>query len=341
VRKVLIGAWFFALSICCTAQPSLERINGFNVMPAFNPVETDYTPELLETGAEWVSLVTYIYADMNEPVLGYNNRPQKWGETLFGVKEMIARAKAAKMKVMLKPSVWIPKVGWPGDLSFSDEGWSIWEKEYRKHILSMAELCEEEGVDLLCIGTELKESVRNRPAFWLELIADVKCVYSGKLTYSSNRDNCGAVGFWEELDYIGINAYFPLSDKKTPGEEELARAWKPVFKDLRAFAESNDRPVLFTEYGYRSIDTACGRQWIIERIRNGEAPANFETQVMGYESILETFWNAPWFAGGFIWHWKVESSDYNWEQDNGYSPKDKPVIEVLQKYFEGILQTNQ
>jgi len=175
----------------------------------------------------------------------------------------------------------------------------------------------------------------------LDLIDDIKCGYNGKLTYSSNWDNYGAVGFWSKLDYVGINAYFPLSSKKTPGKEELDRAWKPIVKELRSFSQDLDRPILFTEYGYRSIDIACGRQWIIERIRNGEAAPNYEAQVVGYESIFENFWNAPWFAGGFIWHWKVETADYDWTIDNGYSPKDKPVIEVLQKYFSGLLVTDQ
>lgn len=340
--RIVLIVWFFVLSLCCSAQVSLERINGFNVMPAFNPLEADYTPELLETGAEWVSLVTYIYADMDQPVLGYDDRPQKWGETKSGLEQMISEAKDAGLKVMLKPSIWIPNVGWPGDLSFNKKGWSIWEKQYHKHILFLAEMCEEKGVDLLCIGTELKESVRSRQSFWLELIKDIKCVYGGKLTYSANWDNYGAVGFWSELDYVGINAYFPLSNKDTPDKKELERSWKPVFKQLRSFAEAKDRPILFTEYGYRSIDAACGRQWIIERIRNGEAPANFEAQIIGYESIFETFWNAPWFAGGFIWHWKIESfGDYRWEEDNGYQPKEKPVIKVLQNYFEGILHPDQ
>lgn len=341
MRKVLIAAWFFLFSLGLLAQVSLERINGFNVMPAFNPVEIDYSTEIVETGAEWVSLVTYIYANHDLPVLGYDNRPQKWGETFKGLRKMIAYAKDAQLKVMLKPSVWIPNVGWPGDLSFDDKGWEIWEERYRAYMLEVAALCETEKVDLLCIGTELKESVRNRPEFWLELINAIKCVYSGKLTYSSNWDNYRAVGFWSELDYIGVNAYFPLSSKGTPTKEELDKAWKPVIKELRATSQAIDRPVLFTEYGYRSIDSACGRQWEFERVRNGEAPPNFETQIIGYQSIFDTFWNVPWFAGGFIWHWKVEQEDYDWQEDNGYSPKDKPVVELLQKYFQGVLVTDQ
>lgn len=341
MRIVLLGALFFAFSLYSVAQDGVERINGFNVMPAFNPFSEDYTPDIVETGAEWVSLVTYIYSDLDQPILGYKDRPQKWGETIQGLEEMIGKARAAGIKVMLKPSVWIPGFGWPGEMSFRKDGWEIWEEKYSAYIIGLAKLAEERGVEMLCIGTELKQSVRYRPEFWEKLIADIRCVYEGKLTYSSNWDNYGSVGFWSQLDYMGINAYFPLSNKKTPNKEELSRAWQPVVRHLQNASEKTGRPVIFTEYGYRSIDVACGRQWLIEHIRNGEAPANFETQIAGYESIFETFWNQDWFAGGFIWHWKVEGWDYNWETDNGYSPKDKPVIEVLQKYFQPVLQTDQ
>ena len=33
--------------------------------------------------------------------------------------------------------------------------------------------------------------------------------------------NLNVVTFWDELDFIGIDAYFPLSDKKSPTIEDL------------------------------------------------------------------------------------------------------------------------
>ena len=68
------------------------------------------------------------------------------------------------------------------------------------------------------IGTEL-EGTATQTSNWLNVISDVKSIYSGKLTYSAN---CGSpaiqtpVGFGNSLDYIGIDAYYTLTSQNDP-----------------------------------------------------------------------------------------------------------------------------
>ena len=79
---------------------------------------------------------------------------------------------------------------------------------------------------------------------WVELIEKVRTVYSGKLTYAANYDNYQDVGFWNHLDFIGINAYFPLrnpTDKLPPADKLLAtfeENWQNVFKEINAFKKN-------------------------------------------------------------------------------------------------------
>ncbi len=91
-------------------------------------------------------------------------------------------------------------------------------------------------------------------AQWRQLIRRVRQVYSGRLTLAANFDNFHEVSFWDSLDLIGINAYFPLrATLETPlSEGGLTEAWRQIFNDIQAFKSAHDLPqeVLFTELGY-------------------------------------------------------------------------------------------
>eukprot|EP00959_Pyramimonas_sp_CCMP1952_P095295 1992706-Pyramimonas_sp.AAC.1 len=45
---------------------------------------------------------------------------------------------------------------------------------------------------------------------WKKLVADVRGVFSSRITYAANFDEYSEVDWWQHLDMIGINAYFPL-----------------------------------------------------------------------------------------------------------------------------------
>lgn len=89
---------------------------------------------------------------------------------------------------------------------------------------------------------------------WRELLAAVRRVYQGPLTYAANFDQYDRVGFWDGLDLIGVNAYFPLRKELRPaGLATFEEGWTKVLDDLQRFRQSaglRDRPVLFTEIGY-------------------------------------------------------------------------------------------
>ena len=91
-------------------------------------------------------------------------------------------------------------------------------------------------------------------AQWRQLVKEVRKVYPGRLTLAANFDNYHEVSFWDALDFIGINAYFPLRQTlETPlSEEGLADAWEKIFDDVKAFKKTHDlsQGVVLTELGY-------------------------------------------------------------------------------------------
>jgi hypothetical protein len=93
---------------------------------------------------------------------------------------------------------------------------------------------------------------------WRKLIHQVRNVYTGDVTYAANFDQYKDVTFWDALDFIGVNAYFPLRESYASAatahlDEELTSGWKRVLDELQTFRETRHlqaKSFLFTEIGY-------------------------------------------------------------------------------------------
>ena len=51
----------------------------------------------------------------------------------------------------------------------------------------MATIAQQEGVDLFAVGSEYRATIENRFA-WAKIIAEVRKIYFGKITYVGNHD---------------------------------------------------------------------------------------------------------------------------------------------------------
>jgi len=112
---------------------------------------------------------------------------------------------------------------------------------------------------------------RNRiRAHWKKIITATRTVYNGQLTYAANFDNYMFVDFWSELDFMGINAYFPLRTSKKDLEtganllHTLEKGWQKVFRNIDSFRREHnclDKPIMFTELGYTNKQNATIAPW--------------------------------------------------------------------------------
>lgn len=243
------------------------------------------------------------------------------------VVHILRAARAQGFQVMLKPHVDIQDNTWRGSISpVSVEDWFAC---YNLFIVHYARIAEKYGVELFCIATEFRSL--SGPAYyryWQEIIAAIRAVYSGRLTYAANWDEYPDVSFWNFLDYIGINAYFPLSKARTPSVEELVSSWSQLVTAVEAWQKALQKPVLFTEIGYRSVDFAAREpwHWAKEASYNGGAQAN------AYEAAFWAFWGKVWFAGMFWWS-RSTDPQAGGTGDTGYTPQHKPALNVLRRYF--------
>ena len=217
---------------------------------------------LAQTGATWVSIVTTYYQEDFDSlkIFPTENTPSD-----SSIIHAINKAHQLRLKIMLKPH--LDLLSSSGTLSRSDIGfqreadWRKWFSQYLKFILHYAKLAERYNVDMLCIGTELCFA-STKTKYWQEqIIPEIKKVYSGKLIYAANWDTYKAIAFWNQLDYIGIDAYFPLTDKENPNLEQIKAGWKKWIDQIQVWQQNINKPIILTEIGYRSCCSAAMKPW--------------------------------------------------------------------------------
>ena len=306
-------------------------IKGINLEAPPRPFGTNALKGVKEANANWVSVIPYAFTSPENARVYFDGERQWWGEKSEGVIACIEMAQQLGLKVMIKPHLWVKGQGWAGDFMPGDEAkWLIWEESYEKYILNYAKIAAKYDVPLLCIGTECRKAAVIRPLFWENLIARVRDIYKGQLTYAANWDNYENITFWDKLDFIGIDAYFPLCDQKTPSVSQLNSFWKQPHRDISSFSQKFNKPVIFTEYGYKSIDYATIGHW---KVSPDTLSANKTGQANAYESIYQTFWHEPWFKGGFLWKWHLFDARVNKNDKPGFTPQGKPAMAVIEKWF--------
>ncbi len=311
-----------------------KKMNGLTMVAPWEPFKSDPMAEAKTVMANWIAVVPYAFSPGGKGRVIYNEQKgqQWWGERPEGVAETIRLAHAAGIKTMLKPQVWIHGK-WTGELDFDDEKTlAEWEADYEKYILQNAQLAENQQVELFCIGTEFRAHLKRRPQFWLGLIEKTRGVYHGKLTYSANWDDWAAVPFWEKLDFIGLGGYFPLVDEKAPTVERLVEAWQPIMGQLKAFSAAQGRPVLFTEYGYLSVDNCSWKNWELEKDIHLR-PINQAAQANAIDALHTVFQKETWWAGSFLWKWFPNGMGHEGYPERDYTPQGKAAEGVLRKWF--------
>jgi hypothetical protein len=315
--------------------PKVEsKINGVSLEMPSGAMKKGELAKVKRSNCEWIAIIPYAYSKENEATVHYDYDGQWRGEGVEGTFECARMAQELGLKMMLKPHVWVVGQGWPGNFDLgSEKEWLEWEKTYREYILEYAKIADSMKIDLYSIGTEYRIAVVKRPRFWEKLIDEVREIYKGKVTYASNWDNYKKVCFWSKLDCIGVDAYFPLSDKANPTLEELKMAWKPIEADLALLSIKESKPILFTEYGYKSVEHATTRHGLHEESSLKTSPDN---QQLAYQALFETIWSQSFMAGGFFWKWHLYSDEVvGGETNRRFTPQGKRAEKTIAKWYKG------
>jgi len=299
--------------------------------------------EILKTNNfEWLTIVPFLSQEHHDkPALGRGFRTndstpkhQRWHR-------LIQASDNYGFKIMLKPHIWLHNTSkgiWRSNIKMdSQKDWDIWFNEYSRYILDYARFAEELDIALFCIGTELHTTAKEQPEKWRQLIKDVRSVYSGKLTYGANWDTeLFDIPFWEDLDFIGVQAYFPIAENNNPDLAELEEGWEKHFKTLEKLHKTYNKPILFTELGYKSTADAGIKPWEWNTLSNQfYKKISKRTQALCYEAFFKTVWQQDWFEGAHLWEWQSRSRNGD-GNNNAFTIQHKPALNVVAKGFGNI-----
>jgi hypothetical protein len=295
---------------------------------------TPYSEALLDhlaaNGTTWISLTPFGRIWSLESTDIYMDFEVPYEENRVNVREMIAQAHERGIRVLIVPHLWVwNEMGWRGEIDpGSERGWRDYQASYRAFVLSWARDAELAGADALSIGVECKSWSGRFGAFWYGLIDEIRSVYSGLLTYSANWDEAEDVLFWDRLDFIGIQAFYPLHWENGATYAQYLEGAARARDGVGALSELLDRPVLFVEIGYTTRRDAAVEPWLWPDGMTDVAYDEAE-QARAMEALITTFAPEPWFAGFFVWRYYANLDDVSQEASWGFSPHGKLAEPVL------------
>ncbi len=208
--------------------------------------------------------------------------------------------------LLIKPHLayWGSPFRWRGEIAFEDDDARarFW-RDYGDWIVKLARATS--SADAFCVGTELN-GMQADEAEWRKLIARVRGVTDAQLTYAANWDRFEDVPFWDALDAVGVQAYFPLATGDAPTAGELLEGWGPVLERLRALHVVTGKPIVFTELGYSASPRAASRPW-----EDPDAGVTLDhvLQRRCLTTALDVLAReSEWLRGAFLWKWFVGGS---------------------------------
>lgn len=306
----------------------MEFIKGVTFAPfaCRGSLEKEKTYESLRTmkertGADFIILVPN----------GLQDTPQSEnidfkGKATMGdneLKEFIAYAKEIGLRVALKPTANCKNGTWRAHINFFDidvvcePKWCNWFKSYTEFQLHYAKIAQECGCEMFIAGCEMVQSER-REAEWRKLISDIRQVYTGLVSYNTDKYQENNVKWWDCVDVISSSGYYPI-DK---WEQELDRIEQVVHKF--------NKPFFFAEAGCMSTkgSNLVPNNWCVK------GDVDMQGQADWYRAMFKACEKRDWVEGFAIWDWPAQiGHEDNAHRQGDYSIYQKPAEEVVKEYY--------
>ncbi|HEU5013815.1 MAG TPA: hypothetical protein VFT66_14940 [Roseiflexaceae bacterium] len=336
----MFGGRYTGMATAHAATNLNWEYKGFNIA-AYNQDELLQSGPILQqlaaAGANSVTFAVTWYTDSTASSQIYRRSATASDDSLIWA---IDQARTLGLKVIIKPHIDIESDSrsWRANINPTDV--NAWFTNYTTWMAHFADIAKDHGASVLVVGSELITMSTNKAneSHWRAMIAEVRKHFDGKLTYSANwggndfYEEWSKIPFWDALDYLGISAYFQLTNSYNPSVTELKASWGNWKQKLYTFQQRWNRPMLFTEVGYRNMDGAANSPfdwWSNNQIDNQE-------QVDCYEALFSSWANVAWFAGSQFWHWSLHPPS---DPPTDYPVQNKPAYQTVKAWFTAGGQT--
>lgn len=249
--------------------------------------------ELTTLSVDWVAVAfTAQQATAQSTEIPFGDEPTVTDDE---VRAAIRAAKQRGWKVCLKPVVDSADGTWRAFIGFFDADvpgeptWAQWFEQYTEFIVHHARIAAEEGVEMLSVGCEMVRT-DGRDAEWRALIAAVREVYPGLVTYNCDKYQEDRLTWWDAVDVISSSGYYPTG------------TWEKHLDRIETVVERECKPFVFLEAGCPSRDTspALPNDWALDGAPSGQAQADYLAE------MFEACARRPWVQGFFLWDWPAE-----------------------------------
>jgi len=302
---------------------------------------------MADAGIEWVRIQTFLYQNnIHSSSIYVDSEKTASDESL---EYIINKLHQKGFKVLLEPVVSLEytKSGeWMG--AIAPDNWDSWFESYNNLIEHYAKLAQKNEVEQLVVGVELNSTHRFKEK-WEQIISNVRKHYQGLIVFVSNFDAYETVPFWDKLDVIAMNFYFPINRRDDwyqpwaevkdeyhdPSYEDLLDGWELWVDTLDKWQKKMNKPILVTEVGYIS-QRGCTYQpwsWYLGK-------SDFEEQYLAYKTLYEVwskkqiingkFDGGNYIQGIYFFHW----ADKKPEDDRSYIPSED-AKSIIRKWFTG------
>jgi hypothetical protein len=293
--------------------------------------------EAVQMGATWISLTPFgRVAGLTSTQVSLEFEAP-FEENRRDVARGIEMAHERGLQVLLVPHLWVESGEWralmdPG----TDQAWQAWARSYERFLLTWADVARETGAEMLSVGVELRSWVTTeRAALFHPILTRIREAYPGLLTYSANWDDVEDTLILQDIDLIGINAFYPLAEQEDAPLSTLLEGATRVADKLEHLARTQKKPILLTEIGYKTVASPAVQPWIwpedmkkVVLSQQDQADATF--------ALVAPLLERPWFAGFFVWRIYADPDDVSQEPEFGFSPRGKLAERVVRDAFTAI-----
>lgn len=236
--------------------------------------------------------------------------------------QVIDYARKLGLKIILKPMLNCRNGVWRAHINFFDlevpcePKWSKWFANYEKYILKYAEIAQKTKCEMFMVGCELVQTER-KEGYWRDLVAKVREIYHGPITYNTDKYQENEVKWWDCLDVISSSGYYPQTQ------------WKENLDRIEKVVKRYNKPFFFAECGCMCVKGCqeVPNDWSFE----GEVDLNIQADY--FKTMFEIVNEREWVEGYGIWDWCSNYREYL-PDDRGYSVFDKPSSKIIKEFYK-------